>query len=80
MIALTPLDGSEPTVKKVLQTMFDAGVIAFFNGSNPTRLRFLPPVPAMSDAHVDAACAVLEESLAKVANNAGVTPASSKPA
>jgi 4-aminobutyrate aminotransferase-like enzyme len=67
MVAFTALDGTEEKAKKVLQALFEAGVIAFYNGSNPTRLRFLPPVPVVTDAHVDTVCEIVEASMAKVA-------------
>jgi acetylornithine aminotransferase len=67
MVACTPLDGSEESVKRLLQGLFANGVIAFYTGSNPTRLRFLPPVPVLSDAHIDTVCDILETTLAQVA-------------
>jgi 4-aminobutyrate aminotransferase-like enzyme len=70
MVAFTPFDGSDEKVKKVLHALYANGVIAFFNGSNPTRLRFLPPVPVLTDAHVDAVCDILEKTLAQVAAGA----------
>ena len=69
MIALTSLDGSEAAAKRLLQSLFDAGVVAFYCGSNPTRVRFLPPVPVMTDAHTDAVCDILESSLAQVSTS-----------
>jgi acetylornithine aminotransferase len=65
MIAFTPFDGSDATAKKLLAALFDAGVIAFLCGGTPTRLRFLPPVAAVTDAHLDTACHILEQVLAQ---------------
>jgi acetylornithine/N-succinyldiaminopimelate aminotransferase len=63
MIAFTPFDGSEPTVKKLLTNLFDAGVISFLCGGNPTRMRFLPPVGCVTDAQIDETCTILEKVL-----------------
>lgn len=66
MIAFTPLDGKEPTVKKFLTALFDAGVIAFICSANPYRARFLMPVGAIADEDIDAVCALIERVLAEV--------------
>jgi 4-aminobutyrate aminotransferase-like enzyme len=66
MIAFTPLDGSADSAKRLATRLFDRGVIAFVAGSGPTRLRFLPPVPVMTDEDVDAVCDLLEHALADV--------------
>jgi 4-aminobutyrate aminotransferase-like enzyme len=60
MIAFTPFDGSDATAKKLLTDLFNAGVVAFMCGADPTRIRFLPPVGAISDYDIDAVCAILE--------------------
>lgn len=70
MIAFTPLDGTEQTVKKFLQALFEAGVIAFVAGANPYRARFLMPVGAIADEDIDAVCAVVEGVLGEVAREA----------
>jgi acetylornithine aminotransferase len=67
MIAFTPLDGSEKTAKSLLTELFNAGVIAFYNGANPTRLRFLPPLPVITEGQIDTVCEILESCLAKIA-------------
>ena len=51
--------GSEEKAKQLLHALFANGLIAFYNGSNPTRIRFLPPVPVLTVAHIDAICALL---------------------
>jgi acetylornithine aminotransferase len=63
MIAFTPFDGSEPTAKKLLTDLFNAGVIAFVCGANPARIRFLPPVGAITDDQIDTVCQILEQVL-----------------
>lgn len=63
MIAFTPFDGSEPTVKKLLMALFEAGVVAFLCGADPYRIRFLPPVAAVTDNQIDQVCTILEQVL-----------------
>ena len=67
MVAFTPFDGSEEKVKKLLHGLFANGVIAFYNGAKPTRVRFLPPVPVLTDSHIDMVCDILEATLTQVA-------------
>ncbi len=59
MIAFTPFGGSADTVKGLLRALFDEGVIAFLAGSNPTRIRLLPPVGVITDADIDQVCEVV---------------------
>ncbi len=73
MIAFTPFDGSEDKVKKLLHALFERGLIAFYCGAHPARLRFLPPVPVLTDAHIDTASEILEAALAQVAGEGGGT-------
>ncbi len=71
MIAFAALDGSEKTAKALLNRLFDAGIIAFYNGSNPTRIRMLPPVPVLTDAHIDTICEMIESVLSQMAASPG---------
>jgi acetylornithine aminotransferase len=69
MIAFSTFDGSEKTAKSLLKALFEAGVIAFYNGGGagrPTRIRFLPPLPVMTEAQVDEVCAILERVMGEV--------------
>jgi 4-aminobutyrate aminotransferase-like enzyme len=66
MIAFTPFDGNEEMVKKFLYELFDAGVIAFYAGHDPARVRFLIPVAAISFDDIDAVCGVVEETLLRL--------------
>lgn len=72
MIAFTPLDGSPETAKRLVHALFDAGVIGFVAGSNPARVRFLPPMPVLQEYEVDRVSELLEESLQHVAEGANV--------
>lgn len=67
MLAFTPLDGSLDKAKSLLHAMFKNGVIAFYAGEEPTRVRFLPPIGVITSADVDHVCDILETSLAEVA-------------
>jgi len=63
MIAFQAFDGDAGRTKQLLAALFEAGVIAFAAGANPTRVRFLPPLAVISDAEIDAACEILEQVL-----------------
>jgi 4-aminobutyrate aminotransferase-like enzyme len=65
MIAFTPGDGSHDQAKSLMDLMFQEGLMGFLCGSNPTRLRFLPPPVITTNDHIDAALAILERSLEK---------------
>ena len=64
MIAFTPGDGSSDVATKLVYAMFEAGLMGFVAGSNPTRIRFLPPPVTTTDADIDAACKILDSVLA----------------
>ena len=66
MVAFTPGDGSAAQAKRLMEIMYDAGLLGFVCGSDPTRIRFLPPPVVTTEAHIDAALAMLEESLGKL--------------
>ncbi len=68
MIAFTPLDGSEAHVKMLLKALFDAGVIAFYAGSNPARIRMLPPVPVVTQQDIGMVCDIVESTLVACAD------------
>ncbi|MFW6059818.1 MAG: aminotransferase class III-fold pyridoxal phosphate-dependent enzyme [Phycisphaeraceae bacterium] len=67
MIAFQIFDGGRDTARRFLHALFDAGVIAFFTGADPVRIRLLPPIGAITDAQIDDACAVLERTLSAMA-------------
>jgi len=69
MIAFTPFGGSVETVKAILMDLFEAGVIAFSAGSDPTRIRFLPPLGAVDVGDVDKVCDILADVLQKHAED-----------
>jgi 4-aminobutyrate aminotransferase-like enzyme len=52
----------------LLSSLFEVGVIAFAAGANPTRVRFLPPLAAITDSDIDAVCNLLEQVLLEEAS------------
>ncbi len=69
MVAFTPFGGAMKTVKAILMDLFEAGVIAFYAGSDPTRIRFLPPLGAVDVGDVDKVCDILADVLQKHAED-----------
>jgi acetylornithine aminotransferase len=67
MIAFTPGDGSFDQAKSLMTMMYDAGLLGFVCGSDPTRIRFLPPPATTTIEHIDAAIVLLEKSLMQFA-------------
>lgn len=65
MIAFTPFDGNSQVVAKFVQDLFQAGVISFVAGSNPTRVRFLVPMGAIEFDDVDKVMEIVESVLQK---------------
>ena len=65
MIAFTPGDGSFDQAKALMDIMFQEGLLGFLCGSNPTRLRFLPPPVITTFEHIDAALELLKRALKK---------------
>ncbi len=63
MVAFTPGDGSPEQAKSMMMTMYELGLLGFVCGSNPTRIRFLPPPGSTTNEHIDAALRLLDESL-----------------
>lgn len=65
MQAFTVFDGSPEVTRKVLEACFAEGLLLLTAGSNPTKLRMLPPVN-VTDEELEAAFSVLEKSLRQV--------------
>jgi len=63
MIAFTPGDGTYETATKMLSKLYELGLMGFVAGSNPTRLRFLPPPGVTTNDHIDMACKIIETAL-----------------
>ncbi len=71
MIACSVFEGDVDLTKRFLQNLFRNGVIAFYAGKDPARVRFLPPVWAMSRRHVDEVMDIFERTLAQTADETG---------
>jgi acetylornithine/succinyldiaminopimelate/putrescine aminotransferase len=67
MIAFTPFDGSYQRSNQLVMDLFDAGVMSFIVGTNPTRVRFLPPIGVVTFEDIDNVVNILEKVLAKEA-------------
>lgn len=65
MIAFTPFTGNAALATKIAHSLFEEGLICFIAGSDPTRIRMLPPVPVLTEGDVNAACAIIESVLKK---------------
>ncbi len=63
MVIFTPFDGEAQRVARFVQDLFQAGVIAFVAGSQPTRVRFLIPAGIMTLEDVDAVMQIVEKVL-----------------
>lgn len=63
MIAFTPFDGSQEKANKLIQDLFQAGLMTFVAGSNPTRIRMLLPAGAITFEDLDKASSIIEETL-----------------
>ncbi len=63
MLAFTVFDGSPERTKAFLTELFQQGVIAFPAGAEPTRVRMLPPLLAIQEEEIDAACEIIRQVL-----------------
>ncbi len=63
MIAFTPFDGEAKRTSEFAHALFEAGVISFIAGNNPTRVRFLVPVGAISTDEIDEVAHIIESVL-----------------
>ncbi len=66
MIAFTPFGGDAEKVKRFVHTLFDAGVISFYAGTDLSRVRFLLPVAAVTPEDMDAVAIIIEDTLKAV--------------
>lgn len=63
MIAFTPLDGDEKKVIQFAHALFEAGLMTFIAGANPTRIRMLIPILAITEQDIDNAIQIIEKTL-----------------
>lgn len=69
MLAFTPFQGERSTTRRLLDALFEQGVIAFSTGGPLARVRFLPPVAVIRDEEIDLVLETLESALAAVAED-----------
>lgn len=67
MVVFTPFDGDYHRVSRLVQDLFQAGIISFIAGSHPTRIRFLIPAGVMISQDVDAVMMIVENVLSREA-------------
>lgn len=68
MVAMTVFGGDEPKSKAFTVKLFENGVLSFMAGGHPTtRVRFLMPVMATEEKHIDEVCEIIEKTLAEMA-------------
>lgn len=65
MVAFTPFGGHNEKVVQFARDLFDAGVITFIAGSNPTRIRMLIPAAVLTNDDIDVAIEVMSSVLSK---------------
>jgi len=63
MVAFTPYDGTFDKTVDFVKRLFDAGVLSFYCGENPTRVRFLIPAGAITIEDIDAVLKIVEKTL-----------------
>jgi 4-aminobutyrate aminotransferase-like enzyme len=67
MMRLTPFGGNREKIGKLLNNLFEDGVIAFSCGHGPYHLRFLPPVGVMKPEQFGPVFEIMEKSFARTA-------------
>jgi acetylornithine/N-succinyldiaminopimelate aminotransferase len=63
MIACTPFKGDYAKVYALARSLYEAGLICFVAGTNPTRIRFLMPAGSVSLDDIDQAALIFETTL-----------------
>jgi 4-aminobutyrate aminotransferase-like enzyme len=67
MVAMTVFGGDEPKSKAFTIKLFENGVLSFMASGHPnTRVRFLMPVMAVEEKHIDEVCAIIEKTLTEM--------------
>jgi 4-aminobutyrate aminotransferase-like enzyme len=66
MVGFTPFDGSAAVAKELTMKMYEAGLMGFVAGDQPTRIRFLMPLLAVQPRHIQEACQILEQVVAQM--------------
>ncbi len=67
MVAMTVFGGDEAKSKAFTMKLFENGALSFMAGTTPTRVRFLMPIMAVENKHIDDVCALIEKTLNEMA-------------
>ena len=67
MVGFTPFDGSFDKAKSMVDKMYEKGLMSFFAGAGPSRVRFLMPLGCVTTDHIDMALGVIEETAREMA-------------
>ena len=63
MIGFTYCDGSVKETAKLVKRLYDNGLMSFSAGQDPSRIRFLIPVGAVTNRDIDEACKIIKKTL-----------------
>lgn len=63
MVAFTPYSGTAHKTTAIIKELFHAGIITFIAGSNPSRIRMLPPIGVLQDTDFAIIETLIEEVL-----------------
>jgi 4-aminobutyrate aminotransferase-like enzyme len=63
MVGFTYVDGSPERAAQMTRKLYDNGLMSFTAGQNPTRIRFLMPVGAVTVRDIDAASAIIRKTI-----------------
>lgn len=67
MIAMTLFGGDEAKTKEFSYKLYENGVIGFSAGAAPlARIRFLLPILAVTEKHIDEVCAIIEKTIVEM--------------
>lgn len=67
MFAFTPANGSEALTSRMVNMLYEAGLMSFMAGHDPARIRFLPPPGVTTDSDIHQACDIIEDVLKRFA-------------
>ena len=60
MFAFTAADGSDALATRMVNMLYEAGLMSFLAGHDPARIRFLPPPGITTDSDIHQACDIIE--------------------
>lgn len=66
MVAITVFQGDAKKSLDFTYKLYDAGVLSFTAGDSPTRVRFLVPMGAIEEKHIDEVCNIISKLLSEM--------------